>query len=108
EKVRVARALGGLPRIDAAFAAGRLSYSKVRAMSRVARPENEDLLLIFATSATGAQLEKICRGFRAVARRERKARPAEDERFVRRRWLPSGMVRIEACLLPDEAELVYQ
>src|SRR5436305_4131059 len=41
EKVRVARALGGLPRIDAAFAAGRLSYAKVRAITRVANAENE-------------------------------------------------------------------
>ena len=36
EKLRVARALGGLPAIDAAFAAARLSYSKVRALTRVA------------------------------------------------------------------------
>src|SRR5262245_4145371 len=36
EKVRIARALGGLPRIDQAFAAGRLSYAQVRAVTRVA------------------------------------------------------------------------
>ena len=54
EKVRVARALGSLPRIDAAFAAGRLSYSKVRAITRVATPENEQNLLEVSLAATGA------------------------------------------------------
>src|SRR5919107_919809 len=41
EKLRVARALGSLPSIDAAFSAARLSYSKVRALPRVATPQNE-------------------------------------------------------------------
>ena len=36
ERVRVANALGALPRIDAALGAGELSYCKVRAMTRVA------------------------------------------------------------------------
>src|SRR3989337_284332 len=42
EKVRVARALGTLPKIDGAFAAGKLSYSKVRAITRIAKPNNEE------------------------------------------------------------------
>ena len=41
EKVRVARALGKLPAIDAALKSGKLSYAKVRALTRVATPENE-------------------------------------------------------------------
>src|SRR3954453_18314830 len=41
EKVRVARALGGLPPIDRALEGGALSYAKVRALTRVATPENE-------------------------------------------------------------------
>ena len=36
EKIRVAAALGALPKIDAALAAGELSFSKVRALTRVA------------------------------------------------------------------------
>ncbi|MFY9776613.1 MAG: DUF222 domain-containing protein, partial [Trebonia sp.] len=36
EQVRVARALGALPAITAEFAAGRLSYAKVRALTRIA------------------------------------------------------------------------
>ena len=39
EKVRVANALGDLPKISASFASGEISYSKVRAMTRVATPD---------------------------------------------------------------------
>ena len=52
EKVRVARALPGLPQISAAFREGRMSYSKVRAMTRVAIPENEACLLNVARHGT--------------------------------------------------------
>src|SRR3954469_22856962 len=45
EHVRVARALAALPLIGAAFAGGRLSYSKVRALTRIAAPDCEAALL---------------------------------------------------------------
>lgn len=41
EKVRVAHALKTLSEVSAAFATGSLSYSKVRALTRVARADNE-------------------------------------------------------------------
>src|SRR5688572_30348841 len=41
ERVRVARALGGLPLIDAAMRRGELSYSKVRALTRIATRRTE-------------------------------------------------------------------
>ena len=62
EKVRVARALGNLPAIDAALKSGKLSYAKVRALTRVATPETEAKLLEAALYSTGAQLERLCRG----------------------------------------------
>src|SRR5690606_34113035 len=64
EKVRVARALESLPAIAAALEQGVVSYSKVRALTRVATTENESLLLGLARSATAAQLERICREVR--------------------------------------------
>src|SRR5688500_18214489 len=105
EKVRVANALGRLPLIDAALSRGELSYAKVRAMTRVATKDNEDLLLAQAKGSTGAELERICAGFRkllpgAVADGER--------RTVRRRTLDDGLVQIELRLLPDEAARVWQ
>jgi hypothetical protein len=45
ERVRVARALGGLPLLAAALARGELSYAKVRALTRVATAETEARLL---------------------------------------------------------------
>ena len=52
EKVRVARALENLPKISAAMARGELSYSKVRAITRVAGAETEDYLLTIAQHGT--------------------------------------------------------
>ncbi len=64
EKVRVAHALKTLPAIAAAFSSGRLSYSKVRALTRVARADNEMDLLAFAEKATAAHVEERCRELR--------------------------------------------
>jgi hypothetical protein len=64
EKVRVAHALKTLPAIGAAFAEGRLSYSKVRALTRVANRSNEDELLSFALKTTAARVEERCRELR--------------------------------------------
>ena len=67
EHVRVAHALRGLSAISAAFAGGRLSYSKIRALTRAAHLHDEDLLLEYALRATAAQVEERCRQIRNVA-----------------------------------------
>ncbi len=66
ERVRVARALGDLPKISAAFEEGTVSYSKVRAMTRVATPENEDYLLHIAMHGTAYHVETLVRKYRWV------------------------------------------
>src|SRR5215831_7949800 len=66
EKVRTAQALRNLPAISAAFADGRLSYSKVRALTRVAAEQDEDLLLAYGLEATVSQVEERCRQMRNV------------------------------------------
>jgi hypothetical protein len=66
EKVRTAQALRKLPAISAAFADGQLSYSKVRALTRVAHEHDEDLLLAYALDASQAQVEERCRQIRNV------------------------------------------
>ena len=108
EHVRVARALGALPRIDAALGAGRLSYSKVRAITRVATPATEAALLEDAHHTTAAQLELICRKLRAVQRLgEQSADDVRARRTVTRRARDDGLVAIEAVLPPDEAAVVW-
>jgi hypothetical protein len=68
EKVRVANALGELPKISAAFRAGEISYSKVRAMTRVATPESEDYLLTIARHGTAHHVETLVSGYRRSVR----------------------------------------
>jgi hypothetical protein len=67
EKVRVAHAIKTLPAIAVAFANGRLSYSKVRALTRVANRDNEGELLAFALRTTAARVEERCREMRCGA-----------------------------------------
>jgi hypothetical protein len=74
ERVRVARALRDLPRTRDAFANARLSFSQVRALTRVATPDNEEGLLDLARHSTAAQLETVIRGVRRAAASEETAR----------------------------------
>ena len=68
EKVRAARALSELPQISASMARGELSFAKVRALTRVATPENEGDLLELARCSTAAQLERTVRAWRRLSR----------------------------------------
>jgi hypothetical protein len=113
ERVRVAHALATLPLVDDALRRGSVSYSKVRAITRVASTATEATLLEMATHATASQLERICRGYRRVVADAELDRPeslADEElrRFVRVRDTDDGMVRIEAGLRPEEAAVVLQ
>ncbi len=67
EHVRVARALRDLPVIRGEFGAGRLSYAKVRALTRIATPETEAGLAEIAGPMTGSQLERFARAHRQVS-----------------------------------------
>ena len=80
EHVRVARRLADLPLITEAFARGELSYSKMRAITRVEEVEREQDLLDLARSSTAAQLERIVRSYRGVVL-------AESDRTHERRFL---------------------
>lgn len=64
EKVRVANALAGLPKISEAFSKGEVSYSKARAMTRVATPGNEDFLMNVARHGTAYHVETVVGGYR--------------------------------------------
>jgi hypothetical protein len=79
EKVRVARALESLPRVSAAMARGELSYSKVRAITRVATPATEQLLLSIALHGTANHIEKTVRGFRRAQQAEELSHEARQQ-----------------------------
>jgi hypothetical protein len=64
DKLRVTRALESLPLVTREFGAGKLSYSKVRALTRIATAENEAELVALAEHATATHVERIVRGYR--------------------------------------------
>jgi hypothetical protein len=80
EKVRVARALAGVPQIAAAMAEGRVSYAKVRAMTRVADAGNESYLLNIALHGTASHVEEVVRGYRRALDAEELSREAIQQR----------------------------
>ena len=53
--------------INAAFEKGELSFSKVRAMTRIATLENESNLLMIANHGTAQHMEVLVRAYRHVS-----------------------------------------
>ncbi|RBY80595.1 HNH endonuclease [Geodermatophilus sp. TF02-6] len=96
EHVRVTRALNALPATAAAFAAGRLSYAKVRALTRVAEPHTEAELLALAHELTASQLERVVREWRRADAVDA-ATVAATRRFEHH-WDEAGMLHVRLCL----------
>ena len=100
EHVRVARRLEELPRIHEEFASGHLSYSKVRALTRVAEPDTEEDLIELARHATASQLERVVRGLRHVTAAE--AEEQQADRYLVTWWEEDGSLSIRAQLPPED------
>src|SRR5438552_5683103 len=108
ELVRVGHAVETLPALAAEFAAGRLSFDKMRAVTRVATPEDEAMWLNIALSASGGQLARICRAVRRSLDVDdpRRADDAEAHRGVRIWWRDDGMLELMAVLPREDGALV--
>lgn len=100
EHLRVARALGGLPAISAAFSTGVLSYSKVRSVTRIANAKNDDELAHLASAGTAGQVDKVVRACRkhSVA----VAKSHVEERGMVFGVDNDGMFFVKARLMVDE------
>jgi hypothetical protein len=107
EQVRVARALRSLPLVAAEFAAGWLSYSKVRAVSRVATAETEATLVEWALHATAAQLDRLVAAQRRVARAA-EVRARHDARYLSWRWDDDCSLIGSFPLPPEQAAILLQ
>src|SRR6266545_6569226 len=110
ERVRVARALGSLPRLADALARGELSYAKVRALTRVATSETEERLLAVGRAGSADQVERIVRGWRRV---DQIAEAREESRRHNGRALQvyqdaDGMVMIRGRLTPEQGAVLMQ
>lgn len=104
EHVRVARALRELPAVRERFSRGELSYSKVRAITRIATPEIEAELVEIARFATAAQLERLVRGYRRAVSLE-SAAAAYRDRFFCTEWDEDGSLCIRGRLTPEDGAL---
>jgi Domain of unknown function (DUF222)/HNH endonuclease len=106
EHVRVARCLGELPLIHAAFARGELSYAKVRALTRVADERSEEELLELARHMTASQLERAVRAYRNVTAQE--ANDLQALAHVGYTWAEDGSLILRAQLAPEDGAFVLR
>jgi hypothetical protein len=110
DKVRVARALRELPAVSDAMARGRVSYSKVRALTRIATPETESFLLSIALNGTASHVERVVREYRKCERREelQEDNIRHGSRRAVYRWDDDGSLVIEARLPPEQGALLVK
>src|SRR5437867_11426585 len=110
EHVRVARALGTLPRLSKALARGERSYARVRELTRVAIPETEERLLAVGRAGTAEHVERIIRGWRRVDR-VAEAQEAARQHSSRALYVyqdEDGSVRIRGRLAPEIGALLVK
>ena len=111
EKVRVARALTDLPLIDEAFRLGKLSYSKVRAITRIGTPNNQDFLLQIAEYGTASHIEHLARKYRLCQRLDAEVDPDElwkKDRAFYYRIDEDGMYLFEGRLPAEEGAVIIK
>jgi len=110
EKVRVARALEHLPLLSERMRSGELSYSKARALTRVATPGNEQELVDFAHAGTASHVERLVRAWRRVDRMEEESQERERHRTRSLSMFPDedGMYVLRARLDPEVGALLMR
>jgi len=110
ERLRVAHALGDLPKISEKFSEGAISYSKVRAITRVADSSNENYLLMIATHGTAHHVERFIAQFRR-AEKLQDAEFANDQyqkREVTYYYDHDGCVVMKARIPADQGEVIIK
>ena len=108
EKMRVARCLATLPRISKALSRGKLSYSKARALTRVATPENEEELLTFADHGTTAHVERLVRNLRRLTRSEDDQAESAERRHLYLYTADDGNYEIRGRLSPEVGSMLLR
>ena len=106
EYMRVAEALQELPSIRAAFSRGALTFTKVRALTRVATPASEQGLLDLAGALTASQLERALRAFRRI--RAEEAGEAHALEYVDYHWGEEGSLFLRARLPAEDGTLLVR
>jgi len=111
EKVRVARALPALPLVADAMRTGKLSYAKVRAITRMGSADNERALLSIALNGTATHVENVVRAYRRtapVAEQREQALKQQSDRGLTCYWDHDGCLVVEGRLPPEQGALVMK
>src|SRR4051812_37278187 len=106
DHVRVARRLHELPLVRECFSRGELSYSKVRALTRLEDVTREAELLELARYMTASQLERTVRGWRRVIAAE--AHRVHEERFLNVIHDDDGSVIVRGRLSREEGAVLMK
>ena len=106
EYLRVAEALRELPATRAAFSRGELTFTKVRALTRVATAASEEGLLELAGALTASQLERALRVYRRVTAAE--ARETHELEFVDYYFEEDGSLYLRARLAAEDGTLLVK
>ncbi len=109
ERLRVGRQLRELPMIHQFFKSGRLSWSKVRLLTRIASVENETMLVHASLDATVSDVQRLCEEYRwpLTDDAESDAQRANlqwERRRLNWRQLPDGSTQIRLVLPPGHAQ----
>lgn len=108
EQVRVAARLADFPQVTEAFAAGELSYSQVRAITRVATEDTEDLLLTIARHTPASRLERLSSMHAKVLRTNQCEGYEESlpDTFVHTHFDDDGYLVVMARLAPEQGAVL--
>ncbi len=110
ERLRMAHALVKLPKIQKAFAEGTVSFSKVRAMTRVATEDNEDMLMNIAIHGTADHIERFVSHYRRIEKLQEPGFGEElhQRRDVTYRYDQDGCLVLQARIPPEQGALVVK
>jgi hypothetical protein len=110
EKIRAARALESLPLISDSMERGEISFSKVRALTRAATPENEAELLEYAKACSAASLERLVRGWKTLGRVDEARAERLRHRMRSFSIFPSdeGMYVVKGVVTPEVGALLQR
>ena len=108
EKVRVARCLPSLPHISGALARGEISYSKVRALTRIANADNEAELLTFARHGTTAHVERLVREWRRLDQGDAPQAARAERRGLSLWPTDDGSYEVRGRLSPEVGSLLLK
>ncbi len=108
ERLRVGHALKKLPILHDALAQGRVSYSKLREVTKVAAPETDAEWLNIALNSTASQCGKIVRKCRHAEEAENLVveNARYDQRWLSTYWDNHGMLVVEGRLSPEVGAVV--